>query len=154
MGKSTQSSISKTPLEAMVKLLDRLAGGAIDGPELIADVTISWANDDASGTEQDVDITAPPVRSKDAKYVVILTNPSTETAIDIIPKVEFLDDVTTRHATLEPSVTRQIPNTAPEGQAFIIEGLMVGVTGRLTFSNPTVIGAGGAFTARVQVWRF
>lgn len=143
--KSTQAAINS--------LLDRLGGGDLTGPELISDTTESWANSEAVNSLKDIDIVAPAVRSVDGKYLVIVVNPSTETALLVTPKAAFTDGATPRKAPIVGAAFTVAIGTT-EGDAVVVTGLFVGATARLTLDNTTVIGPAGAFTARVQVWRF
>lgn len=114
--------------------------------------TVSWANNDAIGTEKDIDITLGAEREGDEKYLIAVTNPSTETAIDVIPKAVIDDGGTPRRPPVQ-TATFQVPVNKSEGEAAVVESFIMGTSGRVTLSNPTVIGAAGAFTARVEIWR-
>lgn len=120
--------------------------------EALFNGTVAWANNDAIGTEQDIDITLAAEREGDEKYFIGVTNPSTETAIDVIPKAVIDDGGTPRRPPVQ-TATFQIPVNKPEGEGAVVESFFFGTSGRVTLSNPTVIGAGGAFTARVEIWR-
>lgn len=120
-------------------------------PRMVVDTTVSWANSDPVNTLKNVVIVNPDILAEDNQYVVYVTNPSTETALDIRVANKILDDVTDRFPTL-PGGVFTIPVNTPDGQGSVVDGLFVGLEGRIQLDNTTVIGAGGAFTARVQVW--
>lgn len=159
MSASPQSgkiATDKSGIDQMVKLLDRIAGGDITGPELLFDQTVAWANLDAVNTIKTMNFVLPAtlIRSPDARYMVSVVNPSTETALDLDFLAEIDDGGTPRFTALvDAPFSFTVPVSMTAGQSRIIQGLLVGVSGRLTLDNTTVIGAAGAFTARVQIWR-
>ena len=120
-------------------------------PTLISNTTVAWINDDSVNTLKTIDIDIPDVLSEDNKYMVYVTNPSTETALDVTVSNEILDDVTARYPVL-PGGTFTVAASSPNGAGSEVTGLFVGLSGRLVLDNTTLIGAAGAFTARVQVW--
>lgn len=126
-------------------------GGRGGTPTLKVDTTVSWLNNDAVNTLKNVDIPTPDVLSEDNKYVVYVTNPSTETALDVTVANEILDGATPRYPSL-PGGTFTVPLSTADGLGSIVEGLFIGLSGRIVLDNTTLIGAAGAFTARVQVW--
>ncbi len=147
---------NRSALDQLVRLFDRLAGGDVAGPELLFNLTAAWDNDDAQNTIQTINFALPAtvIRSPDARYMVSVVNPSTETALDLDFLAEIDDDSTPRFTALvDAPFSFTVPASATAGQSRIIQGLLVGVSARLTLDNTTVIGGAGAFTARVQIWR-
>jgi hypothetical protein len=127
-------------------------GSAVDGRyqivgsnAKIADTTAIWANSAAVNTEVNADIDLPSPLQGDAKYSIAIVNPSTVTAITI--KVKNKE---TFGAAQYPELTTiNIPvNTS---KAVVVEGWLLGESGRLTLSNDTVLGAADGFTANIRV---
>lgn len=117
------------------------------------DTSISWANNDAANTAKDVDVPAPDKLSLIGKYLVLVHNPSTESALTGTIKVRWTDkDGTARVSTLrEGGADKTIAIPTNSGKAFVVEGWVLATGGRITFTNDTALGAAGAFTAHVQV---
>ena len=120
-------------------------------PTLISNETVAWANSASVNTLKTIDIDIPDVLSEDNKYIVYVTNPSTETALDVTVSNQILDGATPRYPVL-PGGTFTVAASSPNGAGSEVTGLFVGLSGRLVLDNTTQIGGAGAFTARVQVW--
>lgn len=118
----------------------------------VLDTTVAWANSEAVNTLKTLDLVLSEARSRDQKYLVIVSNPSTETAI-AITFLALYDDGGTNRRALVQGTGFTVAVSKPEGEAVLVEGILGSNSLRLVFDNTTVIGAGGAFTARVQVWR-
>jgi hypothetical protein len=120
---------------------------AVGSNEQVIDTTVAWANSDAAGTTKTVDVTLPDELQGDAKYLVIVTNPSTETTLT----VKTQNKETFGSAKYPEVASIAIPANTPEGKGTIVEGWLLGEAGRLVLSNDTAIGLTGAFTAEVRV---
>lgn len=110
--------------------------------------TVSLANSAAAGTTINVDIPLPSKVLADAKYLIIVTNPSTETALDIKVKNKVTLGGTPKYPEI---ATNSVLVNTPGGKGFVVEGFLLGEGGRLAISNPTAVGLSGAFTADVHV---
>lgn len=108
----------------------------------------TWANSAAADTEVDLDIEIPKVLDPAANYLVIVRNPSTETAVTVRAKnKEFLAG-----ADRYPEVQNfNVPVSSPDGIATLVSGWLLGTGARLTLSNDTGLSAGGGFVADVLV---
>jgi len=115
--------------------------------EQIFDGTATWAESAAAGTEVSVDIALPSILQGDALYLVIVTNPSTVTAVTVAVRNKETFDV----ARYPELASFNIPVNTPEGKAVLVQGWMLGEAGRLTLSNDTALGLGEGFTAYIRV---
>lgn len=106
----------------------------------------AWDNDDAQDTAHSIDIPLPNNLNQNAKYVLIIDNPSTESDLDLsFENAETLNGSTVYAPVSTSSVTKET------AKAILVEGWMLGTVSRLTLSNATLIGASGAFTAYFTV---
>ncbi len=126
-------------------------GGRGHEPTLILDTTVSWENNDPLDTRKNIDIPIPDHLAEDNRYLVYVTNPSTEAAVDVLVANEIDDGGTPRYPFIS-TWPFTVPASTPDGMGVIVDGLFVGLVGRLSFDNKSAIGAAGAFTACVQVW--
>lgn len=113
------------------------------------DSSVSWENSDSSDTEKNVDIANPTRLHPDGLYVVLVNNPSTETALTVTVKNVWEDSgANTNYATLTSF------SVATESSvATIVQGMFIGDSARITLSNDTGLTGAGAFTGYVQTRR-
>lgn len=118
----------------------------------LKDTTVTWANSDPVNTEKTIDIdpAVDPGASRDV--VVIVRNPSLETALTVEVQQPWVDAGTTRYAKLT-SFTAAVTATNAGGEAFVIADALATGSFRLSLKNATAVGGSGAFSAAVQVWR-
>ena len=110
--------------------------------------TATWANNALINTEVTVDLALPTIRTPEDVYQVVVTNPSTESALTIRVCVKLTPVATARY----PELTRfGVPVSTTNGYARNIQGLAAGEAIRLVIANDTAIGAAGAFTAEIGI---
>lgn len=120
---------------------------------LLADASVTWADSAGSGTEKQVSVPLPEQQPPGGKYLVIVRNPSTETALTV--DVEGREDAWSGGNRFPAHTAEQeaVPSDTPDGKAFLVEGWLLGDGGRLTISNDSGLTASGGFTADVRVRR-
>jgi hypothetical protein len=116
--------------------------------QVVIDTTVNWANSEAAGTEKVVDIALPGLLESNTKYLVTITNPSTETALTV--KLQNKETFGTSEKYAEVGSHTVAVNT-PDGKSFVTEGWLMAEGGRITLSNDTAIGLAGAFTAEIRI---
>jgi hypothetical protein len=110
-----------------------------------ADATASWANSASANTEVDNDFPQPATIT--GKHVIVVHNPSAETALTGKAKIILTLGGTARQATIATFAV-----AAGETKAVLVEGLFRGADGvRVTLSNDTALGLAGAFTADLAI---
>jgi hypothetical protein len=114
--------------------------------QISGDQTASWGNSAAAGTVVDLDIPLPRELQLDAKYVVVIRNPSTETALTV--KVKNKESFGAN--VVYPEVI-SIAVPVNSIKFAIVEGWMLGEAGRLTLTNDAATGLAGAFTADIRI---
>jgi hypothetical protein len=121
--------------------------------ELILNTTVTWANSAASGTAQTASVTfgSDRVFATGRALCVIIRNPSTQTALNGVAQVQYTDNVTTRYAALAP-FTVDVAATNGDGQAYLIDGGIMGQGIRISLSNVTTLNSSGTFSARIVVY--
>lgn len=115
----------------------------------VFDGSVAFANSAAAGTVQNANIDPlPTVLQKDARYLVVVTNPSAESAITVRLRNRETFGATQRF----PEITNfGVPVSTPEGVARVVEGFMLGEAARIAVSNDTAVGVAGAFTVQLRV---
>lgn len=118
--------------------------------EIVLDTVATWAASAAANTAVNIDIpgVATYGYSEDVRYAVMVTNPSTVTAVAVAVKAKDTINGATSYPTLQ-SFT--VPVNTPEGTVTIVEGLLIGEGARLTLTNPTALGVGQGFSAGVKI---
>jgi hypothetical protein len=112
--------------------------------------TAAWANNAAAGTAVDIDVTPPENRQREALYEIIVTDPSSESDLTVVVKNKETFGGTARY----PELTRfGVVKSNADGIGRVVQGWLLGEGARITITNDTLIGAGGAFTAYVRVRR-
>jgi len=127
------------------------------GAAVIQDATVSWSNSAAANSENTVDLDlSSAALSPNGGLIVIVRNPSTETALAGELRVAYSDGATTRYAKLAPftvSTNNAVGGTSADGEAFAFDGALL-ATQRISLKNSTALDSSGGFTARVQAWVF
>ncbi len=115
------------------------------------DLTFTWANSAAANTEVSNDIALPDTWQPDARYLIIVRNPSAVTALTgkIKLKATSLGGAD-RYPRLKGG-DFSVSANVPEGEAVLVEGWMLGDGARLTLSNDTALGAADGFSATVRI---
>lgn len=120
---------------------------------LLVDGSVSWADSAGSGTEKQVAVPLPEVQPPNAKYLVIVRNPSTETALTVDVEGKEAGWSGSDRFPAHTAEQASIPTDTPDGKAFLVEGWLLGDAGRLTLSNDSALSSTGGFTADVRVRR-
>jgi hypothetical protein len=113
--------------------------------EIIHTTTANWANSAVAGTAVTIDV---PLTKVGSKTLVVVTNPSTETALTVTARNKNTLSGVAKYPKL---TTVAIPVNSPDGVAAVLEGFIVGEGGRLVLTNDAAVGLTGAFTADVQI---
>ena len=114
----------------------------------LLDTTAVWANSAAVNTAVNLDIPLPTQLQGEGLYQIIVTNPSTVSALTVVVK-----NKETLGTAKYPELTRfGVSTSSPDGKVIVVQGLF-GEAARLTLSNDTVLGAADGFTAYVRVRR-
>jgi hypothetical protein len=121
--------------------------------ESILNTTVTWANSAASGTTQTASVTfgSDRVFAPSRALCVIVRNPSSQTALNGVAQVQYTDNVTTRYAALAP-FTVDATAVNGDGQAYLVDGGIMGQGIRISLSNATALNSSGTFSARVVVY--
>lgn len=122
-------------------------------PIKIGDGTLTWANSSPLNTERTIDLTGPKnfARSVSAGLLVVVRNPSAITALAGESRVQYLDGATTRYAKLSAWT---VARGNADGEAFLVDGGVLGDGCRIALQNTTVLGGADTFTVRVVVYAF
>lgn len=130
-----------------------LLGLAARYNEKILDTTVTWANSAAANTVQTASVTfsSDRVYAPSRALCVIVRNPSSQTALNGITQVQYTDNVTTRYAALA-LFTVGVTATNGDGEAFLMDGGIMGQGIRIALSNATTLNSSGTFSARVVVY--
>lgn len=111
----------------------------------VHEASLIWANSDAANTEKLSTITQPQVRQRDARYIVLIHNPSAESALSVAldhghdyGAGEIWHELTTIAVAVGESV------------AVLVEGWLL-ENGRFRATNNTALSLSGGFTADVAV---
>jgi len=128
--------------------------------KLANDENVSWVNSEAALSSKEIDYPVPDildgttpidktnaVLNRDAKYLVVIYNPSAETALTVTAKNKMAILASADRFTEVQVLNVPINST----KQFIVTGLFLGDGSRLSLSNDTVIGAAGAFSATVRI---
>lgn len=114
-----------------------------------ADATVSFANSEGANTAKNLDIANPEdFVLGDAKFLVTVTNPSTETDLTVSVRNKDTLNAETRYPEL---TSFTVPKNSPDGLTKEVTGMFVAEAVRLVISNLTATGLAGAFTAAVKV---
>lgn len=118
---------------------------------LLNDTTVTWANSAAALTEKvvDLDISAVAI-SPNGGLLVIVRNPSTETALAGELRNTYVDGSTTRYSKLSAFV---VASSNADGESFLFDSGLLAAQ-RVSLKNSTGLDGSGGFTARVQAWAF
>lgn len=121
-----------------------MASGAANNIVITQDA--AFANSAAAGTVVDIDVAAVGSWAQHRDHLLVVHNPSTETALTIaIHAVETLGG-SERSAQIQ---TLAVP--ANSTRAFLVSSLGFGESSRIRVTNDTALGLAGAFTAVVRV---
>ncbi|MBI4499407.1 MAG: hypothetical protein HY689_16085 [Chloroflexi bacterium] len=90
--------------------------------------SVSWANADPAGTAKTVDLTLPAgAHQPQGLYVVMVTNPSTESDVTVVVRNQFTDPSST---VRRPELTRfGVAKNQSDGRAFVVQGWFAGDPG-------------------------
>lgn len=111
------------------------------------DLTATWADSAAVNTVVNVDVALPTVLQGNAKYEVIIYNPSAVTTLTVVAQNKAASlGGGDRYAEL----TRWTVLTSST-KAVLVEGWLIGSAGRLALSNDTALGAGQGFSASIRI---
>lgn len=130
-------------------------------PVVVASTQVTWANSSAADTEKLIDLDFGSAVNPGRLLHVIVRNPSTVTIVKGLIKYEYVEPTTgtTRYADLSTEAGQSIfyvlkandPVPSTDGQAFIIDGGLPNLGGRLSLKNMTALGGSDTFTASVLV---
>lgn len=122
-------------------------------PQWLANAEADWANRDAAGTGRSVVLPAPRVvrREVGGGLLVVVRNPSAVTALLGVVRDAYDDGGTQRWAT---RTTFDVARDNGDGEAFLIDGGVLGAGTQIVLRNVTELGDADAFRARIAVQVF
>lgn len=112
-----------------------------------SDLTATWAESAPQNTAVNIDINTPLYPQVNAKYLVLISNPSSVTALSVTAKIisNSFGGMTRYPALSSWSVPTQ------SSKAVLLEGWLLDSGGRLTLSNDIALDVGQGFTAYIRV---
>lgn len=129
-----------------------ILGNAARYNEQIMNTTLTWANSAAANTVQTASVTfsSDRVYAVARSLLVIVRNPSTQTALNGVVQVQYTSG-STRYSKLSGSEFTVVQNNGSlvdgDGEAFLIDGGIMGQGIRIWLSNVTALSSSGTFGA-------
>ena len=114
--------------------------------------TYAFANSEAAGTVKAVDVPLVAPIQRQARYLVVVTNPGAS-ALTVRPAVRETLGAAPGTQRFPDLPAFAVPANSPDGVARVVEGFMLGEAARLKISNDAAIALAGGFTGEVRVRR-
>lgn len=113
---------------------------------VLEETAVVFVNSAAANTVVNVEVDLPEFFQADSKYLVVIQNPATDSALTV--KVKNKETLNGVDAFPELS---SIAVPIGSVKAVVVEGFLLGTGGRLSVQNDTALGVSGGFTARVLI---
>jgi hypothetical protein len=113
---------------------------------MLADTSVSWANNDAAGTAKTIDIGQIAAGGLEALGLITIYNPSSESDLTVEAQIKETMAGSARYGSLATFAV--LKGTT---RSVALQGIRFGEGIRFKLTNDTLIGAAGAFSAAVRV---